>query len=72
MSVCTFFLCLCCPVCRQQPCNGLITLPSTPDNCIKKDCETEGEARAEQRGGGGTATDELMNSEFSNSSKTSA
>jgi hypothetical protein len=34
MSVC-FFLRLCCPVCRQRPCNGLITRRRSPTDCVK-------------------------------------
>jgi hypothetical protein len=30
-----FILCLCCPVCRQWPCDGLITRPRSPTVCEK-------------------------------------
>jgi hypothetical protein len=40
-----FFLCLCCPVFRQRPCDGLITRPRRPTIC-KNDHETEKGARA--------------------------
>jgi hypothetical protein len=36
MLVCVFILCLCCPVCRQRPCDGLITRPRCPRACVKK------------------------------------
>jgi hypothetical protein len=45
---CAFILCLCCPVCRQRPCDGLITRPISPTICVK-DYETEEEARAQQK-----------------------
>jgi hypothetical protein len=34
MSVCAFILRLCCPVCRQRPCDGLIPCPRSPTNCV--------------------------------------
>jgi hypothetical protein len=43
MSVCAFNLCLCCP------CDELITRPRSPTICVKKDYETEAEARDQQR-----------------------
>jgi hypothetical protein len=49
MSVCAFILCLCWPVCRYRPCDGLITRPRSPTVCVKKDYGTEKEARAQQR-----------------------
>jgi hypothetical protein len=55
MSVCAFILCLC-SMCRYRPCDGLITRPSSPTVCIKKDYETEEEARAQQN-----AVQPLMN-----------
>jgi hypothetical protein len=36
MSGCAFILCLCCPVCRSRPCDGLITRPRCPAVCVKK------------------------------------
>jgi hypothetical protein len=33
--LCAFILCLCCPVCRQRPCNGLIPRPRNPAHCVK-------------------------------------
>jgi hypothetical protein len=44
-----FILCSCCPVCRQRPCEGLITRLRSPTVCVKKIYETEKESRAEQR-----------------------
>jgi hypothetical protein len=32
--LCAFILCLCCPVCRQRPCDGLITRPKSPAVCV--------------------------------------
>jgi hypothetical protein len=55
MSLCTFILCLCCPVCRQRPCGGLVTRPRSPTNC-KKYYENIREARAQKR-----AVNPLMN-----------
>jgi hypothetical protein len=30
-----FIMCLCCPVFRQRPCDGLITRPRSPTVCEK-------------------------------------
>jgi hypothetical protein len=50
MSVCAFILCLCCPVCRQRPCDGLIPRARSPAVFVgKKNYETEEEARVQQR-----------------------
>jgi hypothetical protein len=38
--LCAFILCLCCPVCRQPPCDGLIPRPRSPTDCVK-DQKTE-------------------------------
>jgi hypothetical protein len=46
--VCAYFLCLCCPVCRQRPCDGLITRPGSPTVCVKR-LRNEEEARAQQK-----------------------
>jgi hypothetical protein len=54
MFMCAFILCLCCSVCRQRSCNGLITHKSY--RLYKKDYETEEEVRAQQR-----AVEPLMN-----------
>jgi hypothetical protein len=35
MALCAFILCLCCPVCRQRPCDGLITRPRSSTVCVK-------------------------------------
>jgi hypothetical protein len=35
MSVFAFILRLCCPVCRQRHCDGLITRPRSPTDCVK-------------------------------------
>jgi hypothetical protein len=43
------------PVCRQRPCDGLITRPSSTVR-VKKDYQTEEEARAQRR-----AVQPLMN-----------
>jgi hypothetical protein len=40
MRVCEFILCLCCSVCRQRLCDGLIPRPESPIDCVK-DQETE-------------------------------
>jgi hypothetical protein len=29
-----FILCLCCLVCRQRPCDGLIPRPRSPTDCL--------------------------------------
>jgi hypothetical protein len=29
-----FVLCLCCPVCRYRPCDGLIPRPRSPTDCL--------------------------------------
>jgi hypothetical protein len=34
MDVCALILCLCCSVCRQRPCDGLIPRPRSPTNCL--------------------------------------
>jgi hypothetical protein len=31
---CAFILCLCCFLCRQRPCDGLIPSPRSPINCV--------------------------------------
>jgi hypothetical protein len=50
MSVCAFILCLCCPVCRWRPCDGLILRPRSLIVCVKKkDYETGEESRAQPR-----------------------
>jgi hypothetical protein len=36
MSVCAFIMCLCCPLCRWRPCDGLITRPRSLTVCVKK------------------------------------
>jgi hypothetical protein len=33
--LCAFILCLCCPVCRQRPCLGLIPRPRSPADCLR-------------------------------------
>jgi hypothetical protein len=48
MSVCAIIPCLCCPVCRQRHCDGLIPRPRNLTDC-KKDYETEQEDRSQQR-----------------------
>jgi hypothetical protein len=57
MYVCAFILRLCCPVCKQRPCDGLITRPRSPTDCLKRDYETEEETRPQQRT---VVTDERM------------
>jgi hypothetical protein len=49
MSVYAFILCLCCPVYRYRPCDGLITHPKSPSICVKHDYGTEEEARGPVR-----------------------
>jgi hypothetical protein len=44
-----FILCLCGPACRQWPCDELITRPQGSTGFVKKDYETELEAKAQQR-----------------------
>jgi hypothetical protein len=39
---------LCCPVCRQRPCDGLIPSRRSPFDCVQ-DQETEKAAKAERR-----------------------
>jgi hypothetical protein len=56
MDLCVFIVCLCFPVCKQRPCDGLITRPRSPTVCVKKDYETEEKARAQQ-----TAVEPLIN-----------
>jgi hypothetical protein len=34
LSLCAFILCLCCFVCRWQPCDGLIPRPRSPTDCV--------------------------------------
>jgi hypothetical protein len=34
MSMCAFILCLCCSVCRQRPCDGLIPRPRSTTDCV--------------------------------------
>jgi hypothetical protein len=41
MFVYAFILCLCCPVYRKRPCDGLITRPRSPTVCVKIDLEIE-------------------------------
>jgi hypothetical protein len=36
MDIFVRLFCLCCPVCRQRPWNGLITRPRSPAVCLKK------------------------------------
>jgi hypothetical protein len=48
ISMCEFILCLCSPVCRQRPCDRLITRPRSLYTLCKNDYETE-EAMAQQR-----------------------
>jgi hypothetical protein len=36
MSVCTLILCSCCLMCRYRPCDGLITRPRSPADCVQK------------------------------------
>jgi hypothetical protein len=36
MSVYAFILCLCWPVCRERPCDGLIARPRSPTVSVKK------------------------------------
>jgi hypothetical protein len=44
------FLCLCCPVYRERPCDGLITRPRSPTVCVKKEIsKLKYEARAKER-----------------------
>jgi hypothetical protein len=31
---CVFILCLCCPVFKQRPCDGPITRPRSPTDCV--------------------------------------
>jgi hypothetical protein len=49
IAVCAFIPCLCCPECRWRPYDGLIPFPRSSTVCVKKDYETEEEARAQQR-----------------------
>jgi hypothetical protein len=32
--LCAFILCLCCSVCRQRPCDWLITRSRSPTDCV--------------------------------------
>jgi hypothetical protein len=34
MQVCVRLFCLCCSVCTQQPCDGLIPRPRIPTDCV--------------------------------------
>jgi hypothetical protein len=34
--LCAFILCLCCPVFRHRPCDGLITRQRSPTDCVKR------------------------------------
>jgi hypothetical protein len=37
LCVCVRLFCVCiCPVCRQRPCDGVITRPRSPTVCVKK------------------------------------
>jgi hypothetical protein len=33
-TLCAFILCLCCSVCMQRPCNGLIPRSRSPTDCV--------------------------------------
>jgi hypothetical protein len=44
IRLCAFILCLCCPVYRYRPCDGLITSPRSPTDCVKNYYGTEKEA----------------------------
>jgi hypothetical protein len=33
--LCEFILCSCCSVCRQRPCDGLISSPRSPTDCVQ-------------------------------------
>jgi hypothetical protein len=45
-----FILCLCWPLCRYRPCNGLITRPRSRTDCIKRSRkEKEKTAEVQQR-----------------------
>jgi hypothetical protein len=46
--LCGFILCLCCSVCRQRPCDGLIPRSKSPNDCVE-DRETVKAAKAQQR-----------------------
>jgi hypothetical protein len=47
--LCAFILCLCCSVCRQRPCDGLIPRPRRPTDYVQ-DQETEKKGQGPTKG----------------------